>query len=48
MRSISFAYETSARRADSAKSSPCASCGFGLASITYSSPFSFMRRSIRA
>ena len=48
MRSISFAYDTPARRADSAKSSPCANCGFGLASITNSCPSAFMRKSTRA
>ena len=46
--SISFAYETFARLADSAKSSPCASCGLGLASITDNWPSGFMRRSMRA
>ena len=48
MRSISLAYVTPARWADSAKSSPCASCGFGLASITNSCPSAFIRRSMRA
>ena len=48
MRSISLAYVTPARWADSAKSSPCANCGFGLASITNSCPSAFIRRSMRA
>ena len=34
MRSSSCSYERPARSADSAKSSPYASCGFGFASMT--------------